>query len=380
MGPLAGVRVIEMAGIGPAPFCGMVLAGMGADVLRIDRVVPVDAGFPVSQRFDLLNRGKRAVAVDLKAPGGVELVRRLLEDADILIEGFRPGVMERLGLAPSICHQINPRLIFGRVTGWGQDGPLKDLAGHDINYIALSGALSAIGPADGPPAVPLNLVGDFAGGALYLAVGLLAALHEARKSGQGQVVDAAMVDGVASLMAMHMGGLQAGLWTKARFANPLDGAAPYYAIYETKDAKYMAVGAIEKRFYTELLEKLNLANSGLPDQNDREGWPVIRSCFASIFSQKTRSEWAEIFSTSDACVCPVLDAEECTQHPHMVARRTYIRADGVVAPASSPRFDRTPAPPPAAAVNPSEDGRSALVAWGVCKERIAALLAAGVVA
>ena len=287
MGPLNGIKIVEMSGIGPAPFCGMLLADLGADVVRVDRLAAADLGFDIDPRFDFLNRSKRAIAIDLKAADGVATVKQLIASADLLIEGFRPGVMERLGLGPEICQEINPRLVYGRMTGWGQYGPLKQLAGHDINYIAMMGALNAIGHKDGPPVVPLNLVGDFAGGSLYLAMGLLAALLEARNSGKGQIVDAAMVDGIASLMTMHFGYRQAGFWNVTRESNAVDGGAPYYTTYLTKDRGYMAVGAVEKRFYQELVERLGLSLGDLPDRNDPSKWSELKSHFASVFATRT---------------------------------------------------------------------------------------------
>jgi alpha-methylacyl-CoA racemase len=380
MGPLAGVRIVEMAGIGPAPFCGMLLADLGADVVRVDRLAAADLGFAIDPRFDFLNRSKRAIAVDLKSPDGTAVVKDLVKSADLLIEGFRPGVMERLGLGPDVCAAINPRMVFGRMTGWGQDGPLKNLAGHDINYIALTGTLAAIGPKGGDPVVPLNLVGDFGGGALYLALGLLAALHEARASGRGQVVDAAMVDGAASLMSMHFGYRQAGIWKTERGSNAVDGGSPYYTTYKTSDGKYMAVGAVEKRFYGELLEKLGLAAAALPKQNDQSRWPELRQCIADVFVTRTRAEWTEVFSQSDACVSPVLDMEECVDHPHLAARATFVRQDGVVEPAPAPRFSKTPGGIRNNPVDPIADTHATLKAWGFSDARIATLASSGAIA
>jgi alpha-methylacyl-CoA racemase len=384
-GPLAGLKIIEMAGIGPAPFCGMLLADMGAQVLRVDRLAAADLGFAVAPRYDILNRSKRAIAIDIKAPEGLAVVRELIAGADILIEGFRPGVMERLGLGPEVCLGLNPRLIFGRMTGFGQEGPMKALAGHDINYIAVAGALHAIGPREGAPVPPLNLVGDFGGGALYLAMGILAALHEVRASGKGQVVDAAMIDGVASLMAMILGLRQSGLWQNARGMNPIDGGAPYYTTYRTRDGKYMAVGAIEKRFYAELLRKLGLDRRGsdepdLPDQDDRAGWETLRACFAQVFATKTRAEWEAVFATGDACVSPVLDLDEGPDHPLARERAMYTTTAGVVGPAPAPRFSRTPGGVAGPPVDPRADTREALRAWGVTEARIIALAAAQVIA
>lgn len=380
MGPLKGVRIVEMSGIGPAPFCGMLLADMGADVLRIDRLAAADLGFSVTPRYDLLNRGKRAAAVDIKADEGVALVKTLIAQADILIEGFRPGVMERLGLGPEVCHAINPRLVFGRMTGYGQSGPMKDLAGHDINYISMAGALAAIGTAGEAPLPPMNLVGDFGGGSLYLAMGVLAALHEAKASGKGQVVDAAMVDGVASLMAMVTGLRQAGLWENARGANAVDGGAPYYCCYRTADGKYMAVGAIEKRFYAELLEKLGISSEALPAQNDRAGWPALRKRLSEVFASRTREAWADVFAHSDACVSPVLDMDECIAHPIHTQRANYVVVDGVTGPAPAPKFSRTPGEVRCGTQDPRRDTQQALALWGVPASELDRLAQAGVIA
>jgi alpha-methylacyl-CoA racemase len=358
----------------------MLLADLGAEVLSVNRLAAADLGFAIDRRFDFLNRNKRAIAVDLKSPNGVALVKDLVASADALIEGFRPGVMERLGLGPETCSAINPKLVFGRMTGWGQEGPLSASAGHDINYIALTGALAAIGPKDGPPVAPLNLVGDFGGGALYLAMGVLAALQEARSSGRGQVVDAAMVDGVASLMTMHMGYLQAGFWRNARGSNAVDGGSPYYTTYLTRDGRYMAVGAVEKRFYAELIDRLGLAGEDLPDQNDRQRWSELRGRLAETFATRTRAEWTEIFGEGDACVSPVLDMEECQTHAHIAGRGTFIRRDGAVEPAPAPRFSRTPTEILGSPVDPRADTHDALFAWGVPEDRIAIFMSSGVIA
>lgn len=380
MGPLRGVRVVEMAGIGPAPFCGMLLADMGAEVIRIDRLAAADVGIAVEPRLDFLNRGKRAAALDLKNAAAVEAVLDLVGRADLLIEGFRPGVMERLGLGPDACLAANPRLVYGRMTGWGQTGPLRNEAGHDINYIAMSGALFATGPADGPPVPPLNLVGDFGGGALYLAMGLLAALVEARASGKGQVVDAAMVDGVASLMTMTHSFRQAGLWANRRGVNILDGAAPFYTVYEASDGKHVAVGAIETKFYAALLRGLGLADKPLPGQHDARRWPELRAAIAGVFRTRTRDEWAALFSGTDACVSPVLDLEEAVAHPLAAERGTYLAREGIVEPAPAPRFSRTPGEAKAGALDPRGDARGALAAWGFSTERLDALAKAGAIA
>lgn len=380
MGPLKGVKVVEMAGIGPGPLCGMLLADMGAQVIRIDRLSASDLGFGIDVKFDVMNRSKRAVAIDLKSPDGIAVAKDLIATADILIEGFRPGVMERLGLGPDVCLGLNPRLVFGRMTGFGQDGPYRDQAGHDINYIAVAGALHAIGPKGGDPLPPMNLVGDFGGGALYLAMGVLAAMHEARVSGKGQVVDAAMVDGTLSLMTMVLGYRQAGFWKNERGANPVDGAAPYYTTYLTSDGKYVAVGAIEKRFYEELVQKLGLDGSSLPKRDDPRRWDELRAIFAGVFATKTRAQWEEVFAQGDACVSPVLDMDECLHHPFLSSRSMLVTVDGVTSPAPAPRFSRTPGEVSGPPVDPKADTRSALLEWGFQADRIDALAAQGVVA
>jgi alpha-methylacyl-CoA racemase len=375
-GPLAGIRVVELAGIGPGPFCAMLLSDLGADVLRIERPEPVDLGLPTPQKFDLLTRGRRAIAVDLKTPAGIAAVKALIRRADVLIEGFRPGVTERLGLGPDDCLPINPRLVYGRVTGWGQQGPLAGAAGHDIDYIALTGVLHSIGPKHGQPVPPLNLLGDFAGGALYLAFGIVSALLERARSGKGQVVDAAMVDGTASLMTGVFGRKAAGVWTDARGENDLDGGAPWYAVYETKDEKFVCVGAIEERFYRELLRRLELDREGLPDRHNRSGWPRLRERFAEVFRTKTRDEWSQVMEGSDACFAPVLSLSEAPDHPHHRTRETFVEVDGVVQPNAAPRFSRTPGRirgGPAVA----QDTAEALRQWGLSTDEIAAFRASG---
>ncbi len=373
MGALSGVRVIEMAGIGPGPFCGMLLADMGADVLRIDRSSAPDLGVNFPTKLDLLNRNKRSAMIDLKSPQGLASLRRLLVKADVLIEGFRPGVMEKLGLGPQECLAVNPRLVYGRMTGWGQEGPLSQAAGHDLNYIALSGVLDAIGPKGQPPSIPLNVIGDFGGGALYLAMGVLAAVIEARVSGSGQVVDAAIVDGVSSLLSMHYAMKQMGAWTNERGSNLLDGGAPFYSVYETKDGRYISIAAIEGKFYQELLERLGLNPAELPQQHDRRGWNQLRACFTEKFKSRTRAEWCAALEGTDACFAPVLDADECVTHPHNAARKVFAQVDGVLHPQPAPRFSRTPSTlrnsPPA----PGADTAQALADWGFSLEDIAAL-------
>jgi alpha-methylacyl-CoA racemase len=358
MGPLEGVKVVELAGLGPAPFACMLLAELGADVLRIDRpAAALSLGPP---ELDLVNRGRRSAALDLKNPAAVDVVRRLVAQADVLVEGFRPGVAERLGVGPDDCHAINPRLVYGRMTGWGQDGPLAQTAGHDIDYLALSGALHLIGRAGGPPQVPANLLGDFAGGSLYLVIGVLAALHEARRSGRGQVVDAAIVDGSAHLTTMLLGALAAGSWRQERGTNLLDTGAPFYDVYETSDGKHVAVGALEPQFYAELIEKLGIT---APDRNDPARWPELRKVLTETFRQRTQAEWTAVFEGSDACVTPVLPL--AADHPHLVARGTFVDHDGVRQAAPAPRFDRTPTSLDRPPARPGQHTREALTDWGI---------------
>jgi alpha-methylacyl-CoA racemase len=378
MGPLAGLRVIEMAGIGPAPFCGMLLADMGAEVIRIDRLVPSGLGVETPVKYDLFNRNKKSVALDLKSPDGVAVARRLIARADMVFEGFRPGVMEKLGLGPDACLADNPKLVYGRMTGWGQDGPLALAAGHDLNYIALTGALSAIGPTGGAPVAPLNLVGDFGGGAMYLAMGMLAALVEAKSSGRGQVVDAAIVDGTASLMTMFHSFQQMGAWDLQRGNNIIDGGAPFYAVYETSDGKHVSVGAIETKFYAELLDRLGLAGEALPKQHDKKRWPELRARFAAVFRGKTRDEWCAILEGTDACFAPVLDMVEAREHAHMAARNIHTEVDGVVNPAPAPRFSRTPSEIARPAVASGSSTADVLAAFGFGAEEIERLKATGI--
>ena len=336
-GPLEGVRIIELAGLGPAPFAGMMLSDAGADIIRIDR--SDRATYPPHQdpHVDLMNRGRRSVAVDLKHPDGVALVLQLVEAADGLMEGFRPGVAERLGIGPEECLARNRKLVYGRMTGYGQDGPMAMAAGHDIDYIALSGALDAIGRAGDRPVPPLNLVGDFGGGGMLLAYGMVAAILNARTTGEGQVVDAAMVDGAASLMTMTYTLRSAGIWQDARGTNLLDTGAHFYEVYETSDGGYMGVGAIEPQFYAELMRLLGLGDDDLSTQNDRTTWPAMKERFAAIFATRTRAEWEAVFAGSDACVAPVLSAGEAPEHPHNKVRGTFTEVAGVVQPAPSPR-------------------------------------------
>lgn len=341
MGPLKGYRVIEMAGIGPAPFCAMLLADMGAEVIRVDRREKADLGVVRTPRFEVMNRGRQSIAVDIKKPEAVAIVKRLVKDADAIIEGFRPGVMERLGLGPDVLADINPRLVFGRMTGFGQEGPLAARAGHDINYIALAGVLGHLGRAGERPVHPLNLVGDFGGGGMYLAFGVVCAMLEAQRSGKGQVVDAAMVDGAASLMTMFHGMWAEGIWREERGTNMLDTGAPWYDVYETSDGKWISIGSIERRFYADLLERLGLVGEALPAQHDRAGWPVLRQRFTEIFKARRQAEWERVFEGSDACFAPVLTISDVRKHPHNALRNTFVERDGVQQPAPAPRFSRT---------------------------------------
>lgn len=380
-GPLAGLRVIELAGIGPAPFCAMLLADMGAEVVRVDRREAVDLGLPdrLDRKFDILLRGRRSLAIDLKSEAGRDVALRLVERADALIEGFRPGVMERLGLGPAVCLARNGRLVYGRMTGYGQDGPLASAAGHDIDYIALTGALASIGPAGGRPVPPLNLVGDFGGGAMFLAFGLVAALLEASKSGRGQVVDAAMVDGAAYLTSMFYGLAAAGAWREERGANALDGGAPWYDTHATSDGGAMAVGAIEGRFYAELIDKLGLTGADLPKQHDRARWPELRARLAGVFATRSRAEWEAVFAGSDACVAPVLSITEAHRHPHNSARDVFIERGGVAQPAPAPRFSRTVAVAGQPATAVGADTEAVLADWGLAAAEIGDLVRRGVV-
>jgi alpha-methylacyl-CoA racemase len=375
MGPLEGIRVVEIAAIGPAPMCCMLLSDLGAEVLRVDRV---DAGadlIPAPARFQVLHRGRRSIRVDMKSPAGKEVVLRLVEKADALVEGFRPGVMERLGLGPAVCHERNARLVYGRMTGWGQEGPLAETAGHDIDYLAITGALHAIGRAGEPPVPPLNLVADFGGGAMYLAVGLLSALVERQRSGLGQVVDAAMVDGVAHLTTMVHGLMAAGAWRDERGVNVLDTGAPFYDVYRTRDGKYLAVGALEPRFFATLVRLLELPEADRARQLSPSEWPALRASLAGRLLEKTRDEWCAVFAGSDACVAPVLSFTEAKEHPHLAGRGTFVAIDGVVQPSPAPRFSRTSPAVPAAAHEPGADTLAALGDWGFSEDERGALIA-----
>jgi len=369
MGPLKGIKIVEIAGIGPGPFCAMMLADMGAEVIRVDRLSAKGAG----SRTDVYLRGRRSIAVDLKHPAGVEAVLRLIEQADALVEGFRPGVMERLGLGPERCLERNPRLVYGRMTGWGQTGPLKDVAGHDINYIALSGALHAIGHRGEKPVPPLNLLGDFGGGGMMLAFGIVCGILEARQSGKGQVIDAAMTDGSAALMAIIYQMKAAGRWNNHRESNMLDGGAHFYDAYECADGKYVAIGSIEPQFYALLLETLGIDDPAFQNQMDARRWPELKARLSAVFKSRTRDEWCAVMEGTDVCFAPVLDLDEAPRHAHNVARGTFVEIEGVTQPAPAPRFSRT-APaiqsPPAIAGEHTEE---VLADWGFSADEIGAL-------
>lgn len=379
-GPLAGLRVVELGGVGPVPFCCMLLADLGAEVIRIDRPPGYDGGVPVAPRFNLLNRGRRNLALDLKKKEAVATVLKLVENADALVEGFRPGVAEKLGLGPNDCQRANPRLVYGRMTGWGQEGPLAQAPGHDLNYVSLTGVVHSIGLVDGPPVIPLNLAGDFGGGSLYLALGVVSAILESHRSGQGQVVDAAMVDGSASLMTLFYGLRAAGYWTDNRGTNRLDSGAPWYNVYQAKDGLWVSVGANEARFWRNLLALLDLHEDDMPDQHDRTRWPEMHERLAAAFRTRTRDEWCRLADGREACVTPVLSMAEAPDHPHLRARETLVEYDGVVQPAPAPRFSRTPGAiqrPPASAGEHSEE---VLRDWGFTSDEIAALREAAAIA
>ncbi|MFB6820817.1 CaiB/BaiF CoA transferase family protein [Streptomyces virginiae] len=361
-GPLAGVRVVELAGIGPGPFAAMLLADLGADVVRVDR--PGGGGLAVDPAYDITNRGKRSVLLDLKSADGPARVLDLVERADVLLEGFRPGVAERLGVGPDRCHARNPKLVYGRMTGWGQDGPLAETAGHDIAYIAVTGALGMIGKPGEPPAVPANLVGDYAGGSLYLVIGILAALHHARATGTGQVVDAAIVDGTAHLTAMIHGMMAAGGWQDRRGANLLDGGCPFYGTYETSDGGHMAVGALEQQFYDTFVELLGIQDQA-PARKDLARWGELREVVAARFRTRTRAEWTAVFEGSDACVAPVLSLREAPDHPHLAARGTFTDLGGIVQPAPAPRFSTTPGALTTGPAQPGAHTESVAADWDV---------------
>ena len=375
MGPLKGIKVIEMAGIGPGPFCAMMLSDMGAEVIRVDRLAHKGSG----HKANVLNRGRRSIAVDLKNPEGVATVQRLIDGADVVIEGFRPGVMERLGLGPDACLKRNSRLVFGRMTGWGQDGPLALAAGHDINYISIGGALGAMGYADRPPAPPLNLVGDFGGGAMYLLAGVLAALVERGTSGKGQVIDAAMTDGTASLLSPFYGMMAMGMWTKERMDNRLDGGAHYYGRYACADGKFISIGSIEPQFYALLLELCEIDDPEFAKQNDKQHWASLRGKLEALFITQPRDHWCALLEGTDVCFAPVLDLQEAPTHPHNVARQSFVEIDGVTQPAPAPRFSRTPSSVQAPAAIAGEHSEAILNDWGFNSSEISALKQGGAI-
>lgn len=379
-GPLKGLKGIELAGIGPAPFAAMVLADLGADIVRVDRISKESTAYSLPPHLDVLNRGRRSVAVDVKDPAGREVVVRLADSCDFLIEGFRPGVAERLGLGPEELRARNPLLVYGRMTGWGQDGVLAQAAGHDLNYLAVTGILAALGRSDAPPAPPLNVIGDFGGGGLLLALGIVSALVERSASGQGQVVDAAIVDGVSLLGTFLHGVRAAGDWVDERESNLIDGGAHVYDCYETADARYMAVGAIEEKFYGQLCDGLGLEPGEAPAPGDRARWREMHDRLAAIFKTKTQREWCVVFAGLDACVTPVLTMDEAVEHPHLEARGVFQNLDGVVQPAPAPRFSRTPAATPGGPAAAGADTDEVLAQAGYTTEEIAALRAGGSVA
>ena len=378
MGPLSGIRVVELAGIGPGPFCAMLLADLGAEVIRVDRSSQVDIGIDNGRKYSVLNRSRKSISVDLKNPDGIKTVLKLVENADALIEGFRPGVTERLGLGPDECMERNPALVYGRMTGWGQEGPIAHAAGHDINYIALTGALHAIGGAD-KPSPPLNIVGDFGGGGVFLAFGLCAALLESKNSGLGQVVDSAMTEGAATLMSSIYGMYASGRWSNKREDNFLDGGSYYYGVYETADNKFISIGSIEAKFHDVLLEITGLTDATTVDRNDQSTWEEKKQRMAQLVRLKTREEWDELMLGSDVCYAPVLDFEEAPKHPHNVARQSFVEIEGVMQPAPAPKFSRTPGrvqmPPP----SPGQHTSEILSEWGFSASEIEILKNVGAV-
>jgi len=369
MGPLAGIKVVEMAAIGPVPFCAMMLSDMGADVIRIDRLKQKGSG----HRANVLYRGRKSIAVDLKDSQGVDVAMKLINKCDAVIEGFRPGVMERLGLGPEVCLNQNPKLVYGRMTGWGQQGKLSQAAGHDINYISLAGALGSMGYPDRPPTPPLNLIGDFGGGAMYLLSGVLAALLERQSSGKGQVIDAAMIDGTASLLSGFYGMMAMGMWTTDRYKNRLDGGAFYYGSYECADGKHISLGSLEPQFYALLLEKCGIEDKSFDEQLDQEAWPLKRQKMEAIFITKTRNQWCEILEGTDVCFAPVLDLEEAPDHPHNKERETFVNFEGITQPAPAPRFSRTQGTIQSSANLTGENSEEILEKWGFTNDQISNL-------
>jgi len=369
MGPLTGIKVIEMAAIGPVPFCAMMLSDMGAEVIRIDRLSQKGSG----SSANVLYRGRKSVAFDLKNSMALDSTLRLSDQADVILEGFRPGVMERLGLGPEVCLERNPKLIYGRMTGWGQSGPLSHAAGHDINYISIAGALGSMGYADRPPAPPLNLIGDFGGGAMYLLAGILAAIVERNSSGKGQVVDAAMTDGTASLLSPFYGLMAMGMWSTERYSNRLDGGAFYYGSYECSDGKYISLGSLEPQFYALLLEKCGITDETFKEQSDQEAWPIKREKMEVLFKTKTQQEWCGILEGTDVCFAPVLNLKEAPDHPHNKTRQTFVKVQGVTQPAPAPRFSRTQGKIQSPAALTGENTEEVLSDWGFSDSEISNL-------
>ena len=369
MGPLTGIKVIEMAAIGPVPFCAMMLSDMGAEVIRIDRLSQKGSG----SSANVLYRGRKSVAFDLKNSIALDSTLRLSDQADVILEGFRPGVMERLGLGPEVCLERNPKLIYGRMTGWGQSGPLSHAAGHDINYISIAGALGSMGYADRPPAPPLNLIGDFGGGAMYLLAGILAAIVERNSSGKGQVVDAAMTDGTASLLSPFYGLMAMGMWSTERYSNRLDGGAFYYGSYECSDGKYISLGSLEPQFYALLLEKCGITDETFKEQSDQEAWPIKREKMEALFKTKTQQEWCGILEGTDVCFAPVLNLKEAPDHPHNKTRQTFVKVQGVTQPAPAPRFSRTQGKIQSPAALTGENTEEVLSDWGFADSEISSL-------
>ncbi len=379
-GPLSGIKIVELAGIGPGPFSAMLLADLGADIIRVDRAQQVNPAVWERPNLEVMNRGRRSIGVDLKHPDGVETVLRLVEQADALIEGFRPGVTERLGLGPDVCLGRNPKLVYGRMTGWGQEGPMAQAARHDNNYNAQAGALGHFGRAGGKPTPPINLVGDFGGGGMFMALGIVSAVLEAQRSGRGQVVDVAMVDGAAVLMTMMWGMRAFGFWEESLGSNLLDTGAPFYDTYETADGKFVSLGSLEPQFYAELIEKLGLTDDDLSAQMDKSGWPNLQAKFTELFKTKTRDEWDAILLGSDACYAPVLTMSEAMGDAHMQARQTIIEMDGIPQPAPAPRFSVTPGAVQRSAPWPGQHTDEALRDWGVDDASIAKFRDAGAIA
>jgi alpha-methylacyl-CoA racemase len=378
-GPLAGFKIVEFAGIGPLPMCAMFLADMGAEVITIDRLTPSGLGIPRPPKYDVPRRGRRSVALDLKRDEGVATALELIDQADALLEGFRPGVMERLGLGPDICARRNPRLVYGRLTGWGQDGPLAQAAGHDLNYIAISGALAAIGRRGEPPSIPLNLLGDYAGGGLLLAFGLACGLLEASRSGRGQVIDAAMCEGALALFSPFFGFAAAGMLASERGTNLLDSGAPHYDVYACSDGAWVSVAPLESKFRELLLARLGFDPATFPDVEDSANWPQARRLLADRFAQRTRKEWCDLLEGTDGCFAPVLNLHEAPAHPHYVARNAFVEVGGLTQPAPCPRFSRTPPAVPTPAEAPGQSSRVILSDWGFAEERVDALARAGVI-